>query len=203
MYLNQVCIHGLNKKTVSVSSIVSHIYSKKSLMSKIEHYHVHQLIVDFDCSKAQQYDFNSKLIESYLTLLQVCLLFRAFDMTFIQLRLNTNEGFNHEEYYALWKKMSIIRFRCCDQVHKYQSSFVQTTKAFISSIRLNTSYSLMTTRVGGFLLGSCKGYVISFILMFSLEGRSRTNWTVDLISMINWLLISNSSSDQRRRIFKH
>ncbi len=65
--------------------------------------------------------------------------------------------------------MSIFRFRYCDQVYKYQSSFVQTTKAFISSIRLNTLYSLMTTRVGVFLSESCKGYVISLILMFFPE----------------------------------
>jgi hypothetical protein len=91
VYLNQVCIRDLNVKTMSVASIVFHIHSKKSLMSKIERDLVHQLIIDFDCSKIQQYDFSSKFIESYLILLYVFSFFRAFDMTSIRLLLNTNQ----------------------------------------------------------------------------------------------------------------
>jgi hypothetical protein len=90
MYLNQMCIRDLNVKTMSVASIVFHIHSKKSLMSKIEHDLVHQLIINFDCSKIQQYDFNLKFIESYFLFLHVFSFFRVLDMTFIRLLLNTN-----------------------------------------------------------------------------------------------------------------
>jgi hypothetical protein len=91
VYLNQVCIRDLNVKTMNVASIVFHIHSKKNLMNKIERDFVHQLIIDFDCSKTQQYDFNSKFIEFYFILLHVFSFFRAFNMTFIRFLLNTNQ----------------------------------------------------------------------------------------------------------------
>jgi hypothetical protein len=145
VYLNQVCIRDLNVKTINVASIVFHIHSKKSLMNKIECDLVYQLIIDFDCSKTQQYDFNSKFIEFYFIFLHVFSLFRTFDMTFIRFLLNTNQQiinvlnefktnlkFVRSDYESFYSKHSIQHFIQFDDYSDFNNrSFV---KVLVSSI---------------------------------------------------------------------
>jgi hypothetical protein len=145
VYLKQICIRDLNVKTMSVASIVFHIHSKKSLMSKIERDFVHQLIIDFDYSKTQQYDFNSKFIEFYFIFLHVFSFFRAFDMTSIRFLLNTNQQiinvlnefktnlkFIRSNYENFYSKYSIQHFIQFDDYSNFNNrSFV---KVLVSSI---------------------------------------------------------------------
>ncbi len=121
--------HTISTSTMSVASIVFHINSKKSLMNKIERNLVHQLFLDFNCSKAQQYNFNSKFIEFYFILLHAFSFFSSFDMTFIRFLLNTNQQI-----------INVLN------EFKTNLKFV-FTKAWFQSIRLNISYKLMIIRV--------------------------------------------------------